>query len=317
MLEHAVGGDWQADRLCQHGRICRASGAGEGRHVRRPSRCWCACTAVDLLERHAGRRRARRSLHGAMRQIAEAGRGVGGADPRDAADRAVRAGAPAVRRGRSRPAELRDYGIGAQILLDLGVKDMILLSNTQRTIIGLEGYGLNIVEPPADRGRMSTARRAAAEAAAPRGPAAASADRAGAVLRRGGGRAARRRGAHPAARPAPRFDVLDVAGALELAGGGAAGACAARRARFDGFVALGCVVRGETDHYESCLPRGDGGADPGGAAVRPVPRQRAADRGPGGAGAWRARGPDGHNKGAEAAVAALLQIRAARWLGAE
>ena len=41
--------------------------------------------------------------------------------------------------------ELRDYGIGAQILLDLGIKDMVLLSNTRRTIIGLEGYGLNVV----------------------------------------------------------------------------------------------------------------------------------------------------------------------------
>ena len=44
------------------------------------------------------------------------------------------------------PPVLRDYGIGAQILLDLGVRDMILLSNTPRTLIGLEGYGLNIVE---------------------------------------------------------------------------------------------------------------------------------------------------------------------------
>ena len=42
--------------------------------------------------------------------------------------------------------ELRDYGVGAQILLDLGVKDMILLSNTQKTIVGLEGYGLSVVE---------------------------------------------------------------------------------------------------------------------------------------------------------------------------
>jgi len=42
--------------------------------------------------------------------------------------------------------ELRDYGIGAQILLDLGVKDLVLLSNTHRTIIGLEGYGLTIVD---------------------------------------------------------------------------------------------------------------------------------------------------------------------------
>ena len=34
----------------------------------------------------------------------------------------------------------------AQILRDLGVRDMILLSNTRRTIIGLEGYGLDVVE---------------------------------------------------------------------------------------------------------------------------------------------------------------------------
>jgi len=40
---------------------------------------------------------------------------------------------------------LRDYGIGAQILADLGVHEMILLSNTERTIVGLEGYGLNVV----------------------------------------------------------------------------------------------------------------------------------------------------------------------------
>jgi 3,4-dihydroxy 2-butanone 4-phosphate synthase/GTP cyclohydrolase II len=41
---------------------------------------------------------------------------------------------------------LRDYGIGAQILIDLGVRDMILLSNHRRTIVGLDGYGLNVVE---------------------------------------------------------------------------------------------------------------------------------------------------------------------------
>ena len=44
------------------------------------------------------------------------------------------------------PSRLRDYGIGAQILCDLGVKDIILLSNTQQNVIGLDGYGLNIVE---------------------------------------------------------------------------------------------------------------------------------------------------------------------------
>jgi len=40
---------------------------------------------------------------------------------------------------------LRDYGEGAQILLDLGVQDMILLHNTRHTIVGLEGYGLKVV----------------------------------------------------------------------------------------------------------------------------------------------------------------------------
>ena len=49
-------------------------------------------------------------------------------------------------------AELRNYGVGAQILLDLGVRDMILLSNTKRTIVGLEGYGLAVVgQRPIDR----------------------------------------------------------------------------------------------------------------------------------------------------------------------
>ena len=43
------------------------------------------------------------------------------------------------------PMDLRDYGIGAQILLDLGVKEMILLSNARRSVVGLEGYGLSIV----------------------------------------------------------------------------------------------------------------------------------------------------------------------------
>ena len=40
---------------------------------------------------------------------------------------------------------LRDYGIGAQILLDLGVREMVLLSNSQRTIVGLDGFGLTVV----------------------------------------------------------------------------------------------------------------------------------------------------------------------------
>ncbi len=47
--------------------------------------------------------------------------------------------------------ELRDYGVGAQILLDLGVSEMILLSDTVKTIVGIEGYGLKVVEQRALR----------------------------------------------------------------------------------------------------------------------------------------------------------------------
>ena len=44
------------------------------------------------------------------------------------------------------PAELRDYGLGAQILFDLGVRKMRFLTNNPKKVIGLEGYGLKIVE---------------------------------------------------------------------------------------------------------------------------------------------------------------------------
>ncbi len=48
------------------------------------------------------------------------------------------AGAPEVE-------ELRDYGVGAQILSEIGVHDMILLTNTHHTLVGLDGYGLSII----------------------------------------------------------------------------------------------------------------------------------------------------------------------------
>lgn len=42
--------------------------------------------------------------------------------------------------------DLREYGVGAQILLDLGIKNMNLLTNNPTKVIGLEGYGLKIIE---------------------------------------------------------------------------------------------------------------------------------------------------------------------------
>lgn len=41
--------------------------------------------------------------------------------------------------------ELRDYGVGAQILTELGVQDMVLLTNSHHSLVGLDGYGLSIV----------------------------------------------------------------------------------------------------------------------------------------------------------------------------
>ncbi|MCW5752928.1 MAG: 3,4-dihydroxy-2-butanone-4-phosphate synthase [Alphaproteobacteria bacterium] len=102
--------------------------------------------ALNVLEDVLGDRHGRGGvLEGSMRMIAENGRGVVVLirEPRATAlsDRVRRKlGQPVERLG-----ELRDYGIGAQILLDLGVKDMILLSNHRRTVVGLEGYGLSIV----------------------------------------------------------------------------------------------------------------------------------------------------------------------------
>ncbi len=105
--------------------------------------------SVDLLEDVLGDRRHDRGdeLHRAMRAIGKAERGVVVLirEPRSTSlsDRLAVRG----REGEAdTPPELRDYGVGAQILLDLGVRDMILLSNTKRTIVGLDGYGLSVVE---------------------------------------------------------------------------------------------------------------------------------------------------------------------------
>ena len=44
------------------------------------------------------------------------------------------------------PSLLKEYGVGAQILSDLGIREMILLSNTKRSLVGLEGHDLKIIE---------------------------------------------------------------------------------------------------------------------------------------------------------------------------
>ena len=109
------------------------------------------------------------------------------------------------------------------------------------------------------------------------------------------------------------FETLDIAGAFELPQ--AIRIALRGNRRFDGFVALGCVVRGETDHYDFiCRATMEG--------IMAVSLQFGLSLGTGlltcdtlaQAEARSCR--DGHNKGAEAAAAALLQINAARTLGA-
>ncbi|MFB0611368.1 3,4-dihydroxy-2-butanone-4-phosphate synthase [Aurantiacibacter poecillastricola] len=88
-------------------------------------------------------------LEGAMKLIAEEGSGVVvliNKPNRDYASKAVRA------LGKQPPSdagpmaeEQRDYGVGAQILTELGVRDMVLLTNTSHSLVGLDGYGLSIV----------------------------------------------------------------------------------------------------------------------------------------------------------------------------
>jgi len=85
------------------------------------------------------------TLHSAMSQIRAAGRGVM-VLIRESKTSAISDRIRQLNQGVGATPALRDYGIGAQILTDLGVRDMILLSNHKRNIVGLEGYGLNIVE---------------------------------------------------------------------------------------------------------------------------------------------------------------------------
>ncbi|WP_299377271.1 3,4-dihydroxy-2-butanone-4-phosphate synthase [uncultured Kiloniella sp.] len=85
-------------------------------------------------------------LHNSMKMIDQEGRGVivliREPSPRSLSD--------AIKTRLGEPVEinhdLRDYGVGAQILLDLGVQKMILLTNAEKNIVGLDGYGLSVVE---------------------------------------------------------------------------------------------------------------------------------------------------------------------------
>jgi 3,4-dihydroxy 2-butanone 4-phosphate synthase/GTP cyclohydrolase II len=103
--------------------------------------------AVNLFTDTLGQRSGGRGgeIEASMRYIAEEGRGIIVLirEPLTVvlAEQRRRAGEPIAPAG----AELRDYGVGAQILIDLGVKEMVLLTNSKKSIVGIEGFGLKVV----------------------------------------------------------------------------------------------------------------------------------------------------------------------------
>jgi 3,4-dihydroxy 2-butanone 4-phosphate synthase/GTP cyclohydrolase II len=141
-VEQAVGGTWRA--------IVYENTAAPGEHLALVKGDVSTDGPV-LVRMHAASLfreiisgRGLGDLHAAMRMIDAAGRGVVVLlrDPRpDALSIRLKRGAT-----NAIAPEIRDYGIGAQILEDLGVKRIIRLSNNPRPLIGLEGYGLQVLE---------------------------------------------------------------------------------------------------------------------------------------------------------------------------
>ena len=156
-MHHAVGGDWRLSVYAstvdgsEHLVLARGDIPGQDPVLVRMH-------AVDLVSAMLGGPDWSQ-LQDSMRMISAEGRGLV-VMIRDTRATAL---SERVRRisGSKRPVQaLRDYGIGAQILLDLGVRQMVLLSNTQRHVIGIEGYGIDIVDQrpidPPGLGRVST-----------------------------------------------------------------------------------------------------------------------------------------------------------------
>ncbi|TVR51201.1 MAG: 3,4-dihydroxy-2-butanone-4-phosphate synthase [Puniceicoccaceae bacterium] len=87
------------------------------------------------------------ALEGALKAVATSGRGVVLYMQRSSMEApAAGRGAPQPTPGDHHPMGFREYGIGAQILVALGLRRIRLLSTTPRRVVGLDGYGLEIVE---------------------------------------------------------------------------------------------------------------------------------------------------------------------------
>ncbi|NBR64071.1 MAG: GTP cyclohydrolase II [Verrucomicrobia bacterium] len=104
-------------------------------------RCDCGNQLHDAMRRIAQEKR------GVLVYMRQEGRGIG-LPAKIQAYRLQERGLDTVEANRKLgyPADLREYGIGAQILADLGVKRMRLLTNNPKKVVGLGGYGLELVD---------------------------------------------------------------------------------------------------------------------------------------------------------------------------
>ena len=144
-IEHAIGGEWHLVVYTNTLDYAEHLAMVKGDVARSGDPTLVRMHAADLMHDIVGGT-GTRDLHAAMAMIAEAGRGVV-VLLRDG--RTTNVSEQVTRGGRDRrvaPPEIRDYGIGAQILSDLGVRDMVRLSDNPRPIVGLEGYGLRVAE---------------------------------------------------------------------------------------------------------------------------------------------------------------------------
>ena len=149
-------GDFTCRRLPLARRRQAPRGDGQGRDRGRARTCWCACTpsaspatsstrcaATAAQQLEDALARIEQEGRGVLLYLAQEGRGIGLLNKlrayklqeqgRDTVEANIELGLPA---------DLRDYGIGAQILVDLGLSTIRLLTNNPKKIVGLEGYGL-------------------------------------------------------------------------------------------------------------------------------------------------------------------------------